>query len=76
MIFQKGSEENTVIYRSGAYPQNTFPRGSVTIETIPVSIGLDEDVRQYFTNTEAVNEALRGLIELITEKSKSSGPAM
>lgn len=51
------------------------PDGSVTIETIPAPIELDEDVRQYFPNSEAVNKALRGLIELIPEKSKSSDSA-
>jgi hypothetical protein len=49
--------------------------GSVTIETIPAPIELDEDVRQYFPNSEAVNKALGGLIELIPEKNKSSGSA-
>lgn len=46
--------------------------GSVTIETIPAAIELDDDVRKYFSNSEAVNKALRGLIELIPEKIKSS----
>jgi hypothetical protein len=40
------------------------------------AIELDEDVRQYFPNSEAVNKALRGLIELIPDKSNpSSGSA-
>lgn len=44
------------------------PDGSVTVETVQPSIELDPDVRQYFPNSEAVNKALRGLIELIPER--------
>ena len=44
------------------------PDGSVTVETVPPAIELDPDVRQYFPNSEAVNRALRGLIELIPEE--------
>ena len=52
------------------------PDGSVTVETIEPSIELDEDVRQYFPNSESVNKALRGLIELIPDKNSSpSGSA-
>jgi hypothetical protein len=51
------------------------PDGSVTIETIPAGIELDEDVRKYFPDSKSVNKALRGLIELIPEKGKSSGSA-
>lgn len=44
------------------------PDGSVTTETIPAPIELDEDVRKYFPDSEAVNKALRGLIDLIPKK--------
>ena len=44
------------------------PDGSVTVETVPPAIELDPDVRRYFPNSEAVNRALRGLIELIPEE--------
>lgn len=47
--------------------------GSVTVATIPPAIELDPDVRRYFRDSEAVNKALRGLIELIP-KDKSSTP--
>ena len=44
------------------------PDGSVTLETVEAAIDLDPDVRRYFPDSEAVNRALRGLIELIPEK--------
>ncbi len=44
------------------------PDGSVTEEIIEATIDLDPDVRSYFPDSEAVNRALRGLIELIPEK--------
>ncbi len=44
------------------------PDGSVTEEIIEAAIDLDPDVRSYFPDSEAVNRALRGLIELIPEK--------
>ena len=49
------------------------PDGSVTVETVPPAIELDSDVRRYFHDSEAVNKALRGLIELIP-KDESSKP--
>ncbi|MEZ4631132.1 MAG: hypothetical protein R2880_10555 [Deinococcales bacterium] len=51
------------------------PDGSVTVESIPAAIELDEDVRQYFSTSEAVNKALRGLIELMPESKKSPNSA-
>ncbi len=42
--------------------------GSVTVETVKPPIQLDADVQKYFPDSEAVNKALRGLIELIPEK--------
>ncbi len=48
------------------------PDGSVTVEMIEPAIELDEDVRQYFPNSEAVNKALRGLIELIPDRDNPS----
>ena len=48
------------------------PDGSVTVETVEPAIELDPDVRQYFPDSEAVNRALRGLIELIPEKGRQS----
>jgi len=49
------------------------PDGSVTIETVAPVIELDPDVRRYFPDSEAVNKALRGLIELLPEeRGKSS----
>lgn len=48
------------------------PDGSVTIETVEPAIELEPDVRQYFPDSEAVNKALRGLIELIPKKSGQS----
>ncbi len=44
------------------------PDGSVTLETVEATIELDPDVRSYFPDSEAVNRALRSLIELIPEK--------
>ena len=38
------------------------------LETVEAAIDLDPDVRRYFPDSEAVNRALRGLIELIPEK--------
>ncbi len=43
------------------------PDGSVTVETAPPTIELEPDVRRYFPDSEAVNKALRGLIELIPD---------
>jgi hypothetical protein len=52
------------------------PDGTVTTETVQPPIELDPDVRRYFPDSEAVNKALRGLIELIPEdESKSSNSA-
>ena len=52
------------------------PDGTFTIETVQPSIELDPDVRTYFPDSEAVNKALRGLIELIPdENAKPSGSA-
>jgi len=39
---------------------------TVVTETRPIY--LDEDVREYFPDSQAVNEALRGLIALVPEK--------
>ena len=44
------------------------PDGSVTLETAEATTKLDPDIRSYFPDSEAVNRALRGLIELIAEK--------
>ena len=44
------------------------PDGSVTEEVVDATIELDPDVRRYFPDSEAVNRALRGLIELIPEE--------
>jgi hypothetical protein len=44
------------------------PDGSVTVEMIEPAIQLDPEVRKYFPNSEAVNKALRGLIELIPKE--------
>jgi len=47
---------------------------SVTVETVAPAIELDPDVRRYFSDSEAVNRALRGLIELTPEEGhKFSG---
>lgn len=43
------------------------PDGTITEETIQPAIELDDDVRKYFPTSEAVNKALRGLIELIPD---------
>lgn len=52
------------------------PDGTVTTETVQPSIELDSDVRRYFPDSEAVNKALRGLIELIPkDESKPSNSA-
>ena len=51
------------------------PDGSVTVRTVEPAIELDPDVREYFPTSEAVNKALRGLIELIPDNSNSSGQA-
>ena len=48
------------------------PDGSITVETVEPAIELDPDVREYFPDSEAVNRALRGLIELIPEKGGRS----
>jgi hypothetical protein len=45
------------------------PDGTFTTETIQPFIELDPDVRRYFPDSEAVNKALRGLIELIPDAS-------
>ena len=43
--------------------------GSIAIkQTLPIY--LDEDVQAYFPDSQAVNKALRGLIELVPEKPK------
>lgn len=43
------------------------PDGTVTETVIEPAIELDADVRKYFPTSEAVNKALRGLIELIPD---------
>lgn len=49
--------------------------GSVTVETVAPTIELEPDVRRYFPDSEAVNKALRGLIELIPDdKPPRSAP--
>ncbi len=48
------------------------PDGSVTVETAPPAVELDPDVRKYFPDSEAVNKALRGLIELIPDEHGES----
>jgi len=45
--------------------------GTVTEEVVAPAIELDPDVRKYFPTSEAVNKALRGLIELIPDESSS-----
>ncbi len=42
--------------------------GSITVKMVLPAIELDDDVRQYFPDSETVNKALRGLIALIPEK--------
>lgn len=42
--------------------------GLVTEEIVNAAIELDPDVLRYFPDSEAVNRALRGLIELIPEE--------
>lgn len=46
--------------------------GSVKVETLEPPIELDPEVRKYFPTSEAVNRALRGLIELIPDEAKPS----
>ena len=50
------------------------PDGSVTVQEVePVeAVLLDEDVRRYFPDSEAVNKALRGLIDLIPKDDKAA----
>jgi hypothetical protein len=43
--------------------------GTVVEEVIAPAIELDPDVRKYFPTSEAVNKALRGLIDLIPDES-------
>jgi hypothetical protein len=52
--------------------------GTITVEQVEAAQGvgvLATDVREYFPDSEAVNKALRGLIELIrqTQREKTSG---
>lgn len=51
------------------------PDGSVTVEIVEAAIELDPDVRKYFPDSEAVNKALRGLIELIPNDGGESKTA-
>ena len=53
---QKG--HTTIIHKSDG--------STVVKETRPIF--LDEDVQEYFPDSESVNEALRGLIGLVPEK--------
>ena len=46
--------------------------GSVIEKTADAPVTLDPDVRLYFPDSEAVNKALRGLIELIPHGSRKS----
>lgn len=48
------------------------PDGTVIETTVEAPVTLDPDVRRYFPDSEAVNRALRGLIELIPEESRKS----
>ncbi len=48
------------------------PDGSVIEKTTQAPITLDPDVRHYFPDSEAVNRALRGLIELMPEGHSDS----
>ena len=63
-------------YRHFSDQPRTFrirqPDGSVVEKTVEAPVTLDPDVRRYFPDSEAVNRALRGLIELIPENRKSS----
>jgi hypothetical protein len=46
--------------------------GTVTRQPAPVLVALDSDVEVYFPTSEAVNDALRGLIALLPKHGNSS----
>ena len=51
------------------------PDGSVTTREVESSenvVRLDDDVRKYFPDSEAVNKALRGLIDLIPKDDQAA----
>lgn len=62
-------------YRAGHTVRVTQPDGSVVEQHFAPDEGavvLEPDVREFFPDSESVNEALRSLIKLIPKKRKSA----
>ena len=60
-------------YRQGHQVTIRKNDGTTVVQNFKLEEGavvLDQDVRKYFTNAEAVNNALRALIALIPSKSR------
>jgi hypothetical protein len=60
------------VYRKGHTVRIYRPDGTVTVQYFTLEEGavmLEPDVRKYFPDSEAVNQALRSLIALIPSKS-------
>jgi len=67
--------KHAAAFHAGHSVRITHPDGSVTEEHFPPAEGivtLEEDVREFFPDSESVNKALRSLIELIPKKRKSA----
>jgi hypothetical protein len=65
-------------YRKGHTVRINRADGSTTVQYFTLEDGavmLEPDVREYFPDSEAVNNALRSLIKLIPQKPRSSGNA-
>jgi hypothetical protein len=62
-------------YREGHTVKIHQLDGTVAVQYFTLEEGavmLEPDVREYFPDSEAVNEALRGLIALIPEKARAT----
>lgn len=62
-------------YREGHTVKIHQSDGTVAVQYFTLEEGavmLEPDVREYFPDSEAVNEALRGLIALIPEKERAA----
>lgn len=61
-------------YRQGHTVEVRHADGTTTVQHFTLKEGavmLEPDVREYFPDSESVNQALRGLIELIPSKRRS-----
>jgi hypothetical protein len=76
--FAKMQDDKRRASRGGHEVTIHKPDGTTIVRHIPQdkdAVFLDPDVREYFSDSESVNEALRGLIALVPQKRRTRSHA-